>query len=136
MPTNRRPTPTDACSASADPRAKLAAATEAAADNAAGTASNSPATLTAAALAHLAAHMQTRCPRAAALAAMLLERVACHPDADAHLRQHACQLADILDRDPELPRAASNGERVAASEAAAAVPHLPATAARRIDTRQ
>mgnify|MGYP004701414241 CR=1 FL=1 len=52
------------------------------------------------ALAHLARHMETGCPRAAYLAAMLLEQVVVDPQADTHLRQHACQLVEILERDP------------------------------------
>jgi hypothetical protein len=58
-----------------------------------------PARIVAGALAHLARHMETGCPRSAYLAAMLLERVANDPEADDHLRRHARELADILDRD-------------------------------------
>ncbi|MBA3902990.1 MAG: hypothetical protein C0522_04840 [Rhodocyclaceae bacterium] len=58
-----------------------------------------PARMVAGALAHLAKHMETGCPRAAYLAAMLLERVATDPEADGHLREHARELVDILDRD-------------------------------------
>lgn len=58
-----------------------------------------PARLVAGALAHLATHMETGCPRAAFLAAMLLEKVANDPGADGHLRAHARDLVDILDRD-------------------------------------
>jgi hypothetical protein len=57
-----------------------------------------PARMVAGALAHLAQHMETGCPRAAYLAAMLLERVAADPEADAHLREHARELVDILER--------------------------------------
>lgn len=57
-----------------------------------------PSRMVAGALAHLAQHMETGCPRAAYLAAMLLERVAADPEADAHLREHARELVDILDR--------------------------------------
>jgi hypothetical protein len=53
-----------------------------------------PARMVAGALAHLATHMSTGCPRAAMLAAMLLERVATDPDADSHLRSHARELVD------------------------------------------
>lgn len=60
-----------------------------------------PARMVAGALAHLARHMETGCPRAAYLAAMLLEKVANDPEADAHLRRHAHELVDILDRDDE-----------------------------------
>lgn len=56
--------------------------------------------LLAGALAHLAQHMQSGCPRAAYLAAMLLERIAADPQAEPHLRAHARQLVDILERDP------------------------------------
>ena len=63
--------------------------------------SESPARMVAGALAHLATHMSTGCPRAAMLAAMLLEHVAADPDADSHLRNHARELADILERDPQ-----------------------------------
>lgn len=60
-----------------------------------------PARMVAGALAHLARHMETGCPRAAYLAAMLLEKVASDPEADAHLRRHACELVEILDRDDD-----------------------------------
>ena len=62
---------------------------------------SSPANLVAGALAHLGTHMATGCPRAAYLAAMLLEKVANDPAADDHLRRHAGELAEILDRDTE-----------------------------------
>lgn len=58
-----------------------------------------PARMVAGALAHLARHMETGCQRSAYLAAMLLEQVANDPEADAHLRRHASELVDILDRD-------------------------------------
>jgi hypothetical protein len=58
-----------------------------------------PARMVAGALAHLARHMETGCQRSAYLAAMLLERVALDPDADDHLRRHARELVEILDRD-------------------------------------
>lgn len=73
-----------------------------------------PARIVAGALAHLATHMSTGCPRAAWLAAMLLERVANDPDADAHLRDHARELVDILEQDrpsPAVPALAVNGGR-------------------------
>lgn len=60
-----------------------------------------PARMVAGALAHLARHMETGCQRSAYLAAMLLERVAIDPDADDHLRRHARELVEILDRDGE-----------------------------------
>lgn len=59
-----------------------------------------PARMVAGALAHLARHMESGCPRAAYLAAMLLEQVVADPQADPHLRQHARQLVEILERDP------------------------------------
>lgn len=58
-----------------------------------------PARMVAGALAHLARHMETGCPRAAHLAVMLLDKIANDPDADGHLRIHACELVAILDRD-------------------------------------
>jgi hypothetical protein len=58
-----------------------------------------PARMVAGALAHLARHMETGCPRSAVLASMLLERVAADPAADAHLRRHARELVEILERD-------------------------------------
>ena len=60
---------------------------------------NPPARLVAGALAHLARHMTTGCPRAAQLATLLLERVAADVEADPHLREHASELVDILERD-------------------------------------
>lgn len=59
-----------------------------------------PDRMLAGALAHLAQHMESACPRAAYLAAMLLEQVAADPRSDAHLRRHALQLVEILERDP------------------------------------
>ncbi len=58
-----------------------------------------PAHLVAGALGHLARHMTTGCPRAAQLAVLLLERVAADSEADPHLRSHARELVDILERD-------------------------------------
>lgn len=58
-----------------------------------------PARIVAGALAHLAKHMETGCPRSAYLAAMLLEKVANDAEADDHLRRHARELVEILDRD-------------------------------------
>lgn len=55
------------------------------------------------ALGHMAKHMETGCPRAAHLSAMLLERVASDPQADAHLRAHAREMIDILERDHPSP---------------------------------
>ncbi len=65
------------------------------------TAHQPPARMVAGALAHLARHMETGCPRSAYLAAMLLEQVANDPDADEHLRAHARELVEILERDRE-----------------------------------
>lgn len=76
-----------------------------------------PARIVAGALAHLARHMETGCQRSAYLAAMLLEKVANDPEADDHLRRHARELVEILDRD---------GERAAAHHDAA--PERPASA--------
>lgn len=58
-----------------------------------------PARIVAGALAHLARHMETGCPRASSLAILLLDKVANDPDADAHLRRHARQLVDVLERE-------------------------------------
>lgn len=58
-----------------------------------------PARMVAGALAHLARHMETGCARAGRLAAMLLDQVAGDPEADAHLRTHARELVEILERD-------------------------------------
>lgn len=63
-----------------------------------------PARMVAGALAHLARHMETGCPRSAYLAAMLLERVAADPEADDHLRRHARELVEILDRERDTDR--------------------------------
>lgn len=60
-----------------------------------------PARMVAGALAHLARHMETGCQRSAYLAAMLLEQIANDTDADDHLRHHARELVEILDRDGE-----------------------------------
>lgn len=80
-------------------------------------AEQTPARMVAGALAHLARHMETGCQRAAYLAAMLLEKVAADPEADSHLRRHARELVEILDRD---------GEHAAADEIAAASRSAPA----------
>ena len=55
--------------------------------------------MVAGALAHLARHMDTGCPRAGHLAALLLDQVASDPEADGHLRAHARELVEILERD-------------------------------------
>jgi hypothetical protein len=60
-----------------------------------------PARMVAGALAHLARHMETGCPRAGYLAAMLLEQVANDPEADTHLRRHARELVEVLEREHE-----------------------------------
>lgn len=57
-----------------------------------------PAHILAGALAHLAQHMENGCLRSAYLAAMLLEQIAVDPRVDAHLRQHAQQLVEVLER--------------------------------------
>lgn len=83
----------------------------------------SPARIVAGALAHLARHMETGCQRSAYLAAMLLEKVANDTDADDHLRRHARELVEILDRDGEnaSPRHAVADERPAAAREAEGV---------------
>jgi len=58
-----------------------------------------PARMVAGALAHLARHMETGCARAGHLAALLLDQVASDPEADAHLRAHARELVEILERE-------------------------------------
>ncbi|NTV97523.1 MAG: hypothetical protein HGA75_19310 [Thiobacillus sp.] len=58
-----------------------------------------PARLVAGALAHLARHMETGCPRAASLAILLLDKVASDPEADGHLRRHARDLVEVLERE-------------------------------------
>ncbi|MBL8486606.1 MAG: hypothetical protein JNK22_05940 [Rhodocyclaceae bacterium] len=63
-----------------------------------------PARMVAGALAHLARHMETGCPRAATLAALLLGRIAADPEADGHLRRHAAELVDILEGDGDGAR--------------------------------
>jgi len=40
---------------------------------------------------------------------MLLERVAADPAADSHLRNHARELVEILERDPQTPTAQPPG---------------------------
>ncbi len=86
--------------------------------------SQSPARMVAGALAHLARHMETGCPRAAYLAAMLLEQVANDGEADAHLRAHARELVEILERDEQRGK-----EHHTAEEATRFTP--PATATTR-----
>lgn len=75
------------------------------------------------ALAHLAQHMESDCPRAAHLAVMLLEQIAADAKTDTHLRQHALQLVEILERDP--PHAPS-GDASPASHRLAGTRHFPA----------
>lgn len=67
----------------------------------------SPARMVAGALAHLARHMETGCLRSAHLAALLLNQVANDPEADVHLREHACELVEILERDSDRTEQAS-----------------------------
>lgn len=62
---------------------------------------NTPARTVAGALAHLARHMATGCPRSAYLAALLLNNVANDPEADAHLRKHARELVEIIEKDED-----------------------------------
>ena len=57
-----------------------------------------PAHILAGALAHLAQHLENGCLRSAYLAAMLLEQIAVDPRVDGHLRRHALQLVEILER--------------------------------------
>lgn len=66
-----------------------------------------PARMVAGALAHLARHMETGCARAGHIAAMLLDQIANDPEADGHLRAHAHELVEILERE-------AAGEKVAA----------------------
>lgn len=58
----------------------------------------SPARIVAGALAHLSTHLDSGCPRAARLAALLLGRLADDVDADGELRRHAGDLAETLRR--------------------------------------
>ncbi len=82
-----------------------------------------PARIVAGALAHLARHMETGCQRSAYLAAMLLEKVANDVEADDHLRRHARELVEILDRDGEngVPRHEAADERPALAREAQSV---------------
>lgn len=52
-----------------------------------------PARMVAGAPAHLSKHMESNCPRAAYLAAMLVKQVDSDPEADPHLREHARETA-------------------------------------------
>lgn len=82
-----------------------------------------PSRMLAGALAHLAQHMESGCPRAAHLAAMLLEQIAADAKTDTHLRQHALQLVEILERDPlHIPAS----DTLPASHRLAGARHLPA----------
>ncbi len=72
-------------------------------------------TLLAGALAHLARHLGTGCPRAAERAALLLERIAENDGAEAHLREHAYELIDILER--QLPPGTEPSASFAAASA-------------------
>jgi hypothetical protein len=79
-------------------------------------AEQSPVKVLAGALAHLATHMENGCHRSAYLAVMLLEQIAADPMADAHLRQHAWQLIDILERaHTHSPARAFDHEQASAS---------------------
>lgn len=75
-----------------------------------------PARMVAGALAHLAKHMETGCQRSAYLAAMLLERVAADPEADGHLRAHARELVEILERDDSPHERADHGDHTGSSQ--------------------
>ncbi len=66
-----------------------------------------PARMVAGALAPLATHMSTGCARAGRLAAMLLDQIANDSDADAHLRTHARELVEILERDAAVEKIAA-----------------------------
>ena len=63
----------------------------------------SPAHLVAGALAHLAAYLDSGCPRGARLAVLMLDRLAADGDADVDLRQHAGDLAAALKRSTNSP---------------------------------
>lgn len=78
---------------------------------------HSPANMLAGASAHLAQHMENGCPRSSYLAVMLLEQITLDPSADPHLRQHACQLVEILERD---------ADRTPAKDARRGLPAQPA----------
>lgn len=81
------------------------------------TSAQPPARMVAGALAHLAKHMETGCPRSAYLAAMLLEQVANDTEADDHLRAHARDLVDILERDEAREKPAAEAMPAAARAA-------------------
>ncbi|OHC63865.1 MAG: hypothetical protein A3H93_08045 [Rhodocyclales bacterium RIFCSPLOWO2_02_FULL_63_24] len=86
-----------------------------------------PARMVAGALAHLARHMETGCARAGHLAAMLLDQVANDPEADGHLRAHARDLVEILERDALLGQAGATAAS-ANNPAGAQVPSRKAIA--------
>ena len=77
--------------------------------------------MVAGALAHLATHMESGCPRAAYLAAMLLEQVANDASADDHLRCHARELVDILERDEAASDLMQYGQDMVATRSCAPV---------------
>lgn len=78
-------------------------------------AAQSPSRMVAGALAHLATHMESGCQRAAYLAAMLLEQVANDASADDHLRRHARELVDILERDEAASDLMQHGQDMIAT---------------------
>lgn len=76
--------------------------------------------LVAGAFAHLARHVESGCPQAARLAALLLTRVADDPAVDPHLREQARELAETLERGTDGAERAGREERPAANGHASA----------------
>ncbi len=89
-----------------------------------------PSRMVAGALAHLATHMETGCPRAAYLAAMLLEQVANDTASDAHLRRHARELIDILERENTTHDTTQRTPGLAVAESGAAPAIAPGNVVR------